>query len=394
MRANRKQHIVTAAYVCCVLFITLFSREMNLIHRIEWIPFWSVYDWIISGSDYGISFFLNIALFIPLGYYLAELSGKAEEENHKGIAVAAIQCFALSLIIEVIQFVSYRGLCDIDDLISNTLGGAIGATLYRKVKVSDLKRIIPYGFIAAGIVGCIFIAISGNVESNGLYERQMAFDIGIVERVNNTLSFSGDCYLYEDAIPEYQVVLVDEKTGALINAKTTIDADKFAAIVQTADDADYEVKVLFKHRKPISTGTYIHGNKVEYVPAGVPEPENVGELTKDGILKAYNAENDVYVYQIQDKIVWLIGNEIPERTEIIYHLHTNEPDKLPEARQKYKSDNLGFMADKAQCKLIGKYRVFEAAIPNEYPITAIGVGYSTQGIVSWKDYFRPLNRFN
>lgn len=154
MRANRKQHIVTAAYVCCVLFITLFSREMNLIHRIEWIPFWSVYDWIISGSDYGISFFLNIALFIPLGYYLAELSGKAEEENHKGIAVAAIQCFALSLIIEVIQFVSYRGLCDIDDLISNTLGGAIGATLYRKVKVSDLKRIIPYGFIAAGIVGC------------------------------------------------------------------------------------------------------------------------------------------------------------------------------------------------------------------------------------------------
>ena len=394
MRANRKHHIVTAAYVCCVLFITLFSREMNLIHRIEWIPFWSVYDWIISGSDYGISFFLNIALFIPLGYYLAELSGNAEEENHKGIAVTAIKCFALSLIIEVIQFISYRGLCDIDDLISNTLGGAIGATLYRKVKVSDLKRIIPYGFIAAGIVGCIFIAISRNVESNGLYERQMAFDIGIVERVNNTLSFSGDCYLYEDVLPEYQVVLVDENTGALIIAKTTIDADKFAAIVQTADDADYEVKVLFKHRKPISTGTYIHGNIVEYVHAGVPEPENVGELTKDGILKAYNAENDVYVYQIQDKIVWLIGNEIPERTEIIYHLHTNEPDKLPEARQKYKSDNLGFMADKAQCKLIEKYRVFEATIPNEYPITAIGVGYSTQGIISWKDYFRPLNRFN
>ena len=387
-----------AAYVCCVLFITLFSREMDLIHRIEWIPFWSVYDWIISGSDYGVSFFLNIALFIPLGYYLAELSGKAGEKNHKGIAVAAIQCFALALIIEVIQFISYRGLSDIDDLISNTLGGAIGATLYQKIKVSDLKRIIPYGFITAGIVGCIFTAISGNVESTGMYERQMAYDIDGVERVNNTLSFTGDCYLYEDATPEYQVVLVDEKTGALINAETTIDADKFAAIVHTADAIDYEVRVFFKRHKLISTRTYIHGNEVKYVPAGVPEPDGVDELTKDGILKTvlktYNAENDVYVYQIQDKIVWLIGNEIPERTEIIYHLHTNEPDKLPEARQKYKSDNLGFMADKAQCSFIGHYRIYEALIPREYPITAIGVGYSTLGIVSWKDYFRPLNRFN
>ena len=27
-----------------------------------------------------------------------------------------------------------------------------------------------------------------------------------------------------------------------------------------------------------------------------------------------DAENNVYVYQLPDKIVWLIGNEIPEKT--------------------------------------------------------------------------------
>lgn len=286
---------------------------------------------------------------------------------------------------------SYRGLCDIDDLISNTLGGAIGAILYQKVNATDLKRIIPYGFLMAGIAGCILVALSGNAASTGLYERQMAFDIDRVERANSSISLTGHCYLYEDATPDYQILLVDERTGALINAETTIDADKFDAIVQTANGVDYEVRVFFKQHNPISTGTYIHGNEVKYVPAGIPEPHDVGELIKDGSLKAYNAENDVYVYQLPDKILWLIGNEIPERTEIIYHLHTNEPDKLPEARQKYKSDNLGFMADKAQYRFIGNFRVYEALIPSEYPITAIGVGYSTLGIVSWKEYFRPTH---
>jgi glycopeptide antibiotics resistance protein len=107
VRAYRKQHIVTAAYVCCVLFITLFSREMNLLHKIEWIPLWSVFDWISTGSDYGSSFFLNIALFIPLGYFFAEQTNTSGEKNHSGIAVPVIQCLALSLVIEVTQFISY-----------------------------------------------------------------------------------------------------------------------------------------------------------------------------------------------------------------------------------------------------------------------------------------------
>ncbi len=72
---------------------------------------------------------LNVLLFVPLGYFLRVIL-------HRGVVVATIAGFALSLLIELTQKTgvwhlyscAYR-LFDVDDLIVNTLGATVGSLL-------------------------------------------------------------------------------------------------------------------------------------------------------------------------------------------------------------------------------------------------------------------------
>lgn len=98
------------------------------------------------------------------------------------------------------------------------------------------------------------------------------------------------------------------------------------------------------------------------------------------------------VYQDGDRLLWLIGTDIDKNTEVIFHIHTNEPEKLPERRVQYGFDNRGFRvgAERADNEMtsIDHYRVFEKEIPEEYHVTAIVVGFNTDGTVTWNDSFR------
>ena len=64
----------------------------------------------------------NIWLFVPLGMLLAGL--------WPGWAVLMIPVL-LSAMIEGMQYALGVGLCEIDDVISNSLGGALGMALMR-----------------------------------------------------------------------------------------------------------------------------------------------------------------------------------------------------------------------------------------------------------------------
>ena len=59
-------------------------------------------------------------MFIPIGFLLGIKVG------WKGIPIAAL----FSLIIELIQLVTRRGLFEFDDIIHNTLGAVIGFGIY------------------------------------------------------------------------------------------------------------------------------------------------------------------------------------------------------------------------------------------------------------------------
>ena len=64
---------------------------------------------------------LNIALFVPLGFLLPLLS-KLFRKWYATLSAG----FVVSLLIELTQLLTARGMCDVDDLFTNTLGAMLG----------------------------------------------------------------------------------------------------------------------------------------------------------------------------------------------------------------------------------------------------------------------------
>ena len=71
--------------------------------------------------------YMNIALFVPMGYLLPYIFKWFREKVHIRPVTA---CFLISFAIENIQLITKKGFYDIDDLASNTLGGLIGQGMY------------------------------------------------------------------------------------------------------------------------------------------------------------------------------------------------------------------------------------------------------------------------
>lgn len=63
----------------------------------------------------------NVVAFLPLGFFLPIMYRKC-----RSFFYTVFFCFEFSLIVETIQLVSKVGSFDVDDLLLNTIGGAIG----------------------------------------------------------------------------------------------------------------------------------------------------------------------------------------------------------------------------------------------------------------------------
>lgn len=137
------------------------------------------------------------------------------------------------------------------------------------------------------------------------------------------------------------------------------------------------------------TGIWVNEDRIEYVAKEIPV---IDGLPETAVLKARNEEYDTLVYQDGYRLLWLIGSPIDRNTEIIYHIHTTEPETLPEKRIQYGFDNRGFRVgvERTDNELdsIEHYRVFEKEIPEEYPVTAICVGFNTDVTITWSNSFR------
>lgn len=375
-------------YTCCVFYITVFSRDAGLIHSIQSVPFWAFKEFLHGNHSFIDTFILNILLFVPMGYLLAALNERYCKYSKAMIPAAC--CLALSILIELTQFITFRGLCDTDDLISNFTGGLIGVAVFRffeKLEASA-KVFIPISFVIFGVAACIAASNHGHLA----YEREFAFDITGAEQTKNQTILEGVCYVYDHPTPGYQIILRNEDTDETAVAKTVISGNTFTASAELKEDQKYAVDIDFTMRPPINTKVYIRNREVEYVggtiaPLSAPGME---EITDHGVLKEYNEENDVFVYQYHGKIYWFIGQDIPQNSEIIYHLYTNEPERLPAERQRWQFDNRGFFADDRESEYCGRYRVFAADIPTDYAVTSISTGFSTEGEICWIDSFRPV----
>lgn len=148
-RFNPAKYIVNVlffGYMCCVfalVFLPLPTAGTVLNgHQIQLIPGYSLYDIVKHPSVFAVAQILfNIVMTIPFGAYLKYYW----KLDSKKIVVFS---FALTLFIEIGQltglFFLYSGsyrLCDVDDLICNTLGGVLGAWITAKCSfLPDINR--------------------------------------------------------------------------------------------------------------------------------------------------------------------------------------------------------------------------------------------------------------
>lgn len=71
----------------------------------------------------------NVIAFIPFGLFLPLLARKYRNFWH-----VVVLSFDFSLLVEIIQLISKVGSFDVDDILLNTIGGAIGFIGFRLVK--------------------------------------------------------------------------------------------------------------------------------------------------------------------------------------------------------------------------------------------------------------------
>ena len=126
-----------ACYVIILLCITVVLRELKdnpTIHRdLFWSYHRSRFPFMTIDSEY------NILLYIPIGIMVCLLTTK-----YKLIKVL-FWGFLLSETIESLQLIFRKGVFDVDDLFSNTLGAFVGGFLtvvvlwiVRKVKMKNI----------------------------------------------------------------------------------------------------------------------------------------------------------------------------------------------------------------------------------------------------------------
>ena len=77
-----------------------------------------------------LQFYMNMMLFVPMGYLLPYVSSWFRARVDRWPVLA---CFLFSVAVENLQLVTKLGFYDLDDLISNTLGGLIGQCLFISV---------------------------------------------------------------------------------------------------------------------------------------------------------------------------------------------------------------------------------------------------------------------
>lgn len=120
-------------YVIIVFCATVICRSAYSPHRIEAMPFW-IYIEVLKGNPKvtPMDILFNILLLFPIGVLLAGVLPKLKMWH-----VFIIGLF-LSMTIETLQYVFYKGVAQLDDLAHNSLGCVAGwflvNTVFGKIK--------------------------------------------------------------------------------------------------------------------------------------------------------------------------------------------------------------------------------------------------------------------
>ena len=126
-------------YVLILIYLLFFCERYGRTVRYEemqynLIPFEEINRYIQNWRSFTIEQFManiagNICLFIPFGALLFVWVGRPVS-----FIEATLSSMFLSIAIEIVQLFSRVGVCDVDDVIMNTVGGMIGFFVYLIVR--------------------------------------------------------------------------------------------------------------------------------------------------------------------------------------------------------------------------------------------------------------------
>ena len=125
-----KKKILFVAYTIFIVWYTLLIREPRGAERV-FKPelFWAIRAWIdnptVVNKAEAVQYVQNILFFMPYGLLFPW------KDNWKRVFMTAL---VLSISIELSQYIFNLGWCEVDDVISNTLGAMIGWGVLWKAK--------------------------------------------------------------------------------------------------------------------------------------------------------------------------------------------------------------------------------------------------------------------
>jgi glycopeptide antibiotics resistance protein len=399
-------------YIFIVLWLTVLHRSLS-ISNAQLDPLWSYKEWLAGDTDLGNEILANIAMFVPFGFMLSAVLPK-----RRFIIPAAI---VFSLAIETLQLVLMRGLFEWDDVISNTIGAAIGVLLFQTVIrfVVEKHRItIITSISAAFLIVCLMVVIhnqgSGGVEADST-PRAYCFQVDSVEFTDGTIELNGFAFRYEHPSSDYSLLLrAEDGTRIELEKEIVLRSDVnnyflcdydytnsgFSAR-RAVEEGEYEVLIKWPFSIALSTGVYINSDGVHYASEKEFEaPEIDTEFVEHGVLRVYRPDFHCWVYQYEGSLYWIVDQDFnfeeDNTTYIQYQLWTTQTENLPQERldNNWLWDNIG--GNFEEYEILGDFdecRVMKRELPTEYPVTAIVTGYHKDGKWIWRNYFRPVYEF-
>ncbi len=119
--------LLLAEYVVLIYCTIVFLRPLQEFSAINFRPFWGFHAFLTGQNAVMAEKIMNLVVFVPIG----ALIGVANR-GLKWYHVLLISVL-LSVSIEFFQFVLKRGYAELDDVIHNALGAAIGFGLYKAI---------------------------------------------------------------------------------------------------------------------------------------------------------------------------------------------------------------------------------------------------------------------
>lgn len=188
-KLTKRKKFLCIVFICYLIIVfgqTLLNRESNYFNNLN-LHLFSAYKeaWYHFSMTEWRNIILNILMFVPFGLLLP-LAFKQFDRFWK----VYIKGLFFSIVIEIFQFITSRGIVEVDDILNNTIGTMIGYGFYilirwinNKVKNQKKERLsicIVYQipliimiFVFLGIFITYYEKEFGNLPEHYIYKQNM-----------------------------------------------------------------------------------------------------------------------------------------------------------------------------------------------------------------------------